>query len=202
MHMKTKLKSLLILAVISVTSIIAAKAQSAKQFTLDKDHTSINFSIKHLFSTVNGRFKTFDGSLNFDEKNLSGSKVDFTVSVPSISTDNEKRDSHLQTEDFFNAEKYKNITFTSVSFKKKSNNLYLVTGKLTIRDITKTLTLPMKVTGLVDNPWKDNAVILGVSIETSLNRNDYGVGTGSWAATAIVGNQVNIKIDMEWDGNK
>lgn len=180
----------------------SANAQTAKQFTLDKDHTSINFSINHLFSTVNGRFKSFDGTLNFDAKNLAGSKVSFTISVPSISTDNEKRDNHLQSEDFFDASKYQNITFASTSFKKKSENLYLVTGKLTIKNITKTVTLPMKVTGLVDNPWKDNAVIMGVSIETSINRNDYNVGTGSWAAFAVVGNKTNISINMEWDGNK
>lgn len=183
-------------------SFFSINAQTAKSYTLDKDHTSINFSINHLFSTVNGRFKTFDGALNFDPKNLSGSKVNFTLLVTSVSTDNEKRDNHLQTADFFDATQYRNITFVSTSFKKKSESIYLVTGKLTIKDVTKVVILPMKITGLVDNPWKDNAVIFGVSIETSINRNDYGVGTGSWAASAVVGNKVNITINMEWDGNK
>lgn len=202
LSMKKTLKSTITLLVLLAASVFSANAQSAKQYTLDKDHTSINFSINHLFSTVNGRFKIFDGSLNFDAKNLSGSKVNFTINVPSVNTDNEKRDTHLQTEDFFDAAKYKNITFTSTSFKKKSDKLFLVTGNLTIKNITKTVTLPMKITGMVDNPWKDNAVIFGISIETAINRNDYGVGTGSWAAGAIVGNNVNISINMEWDGSK
>lgn len=199
--MKASLK-LVFTFLVLMGSLSTINAQSAKKYSLDKDHTSINFSIKHLFSSVTGRFKTFDGTLNFDAKNLKGSSTSFTISVPSVNTDNEKRDNHLQTADFFDAKKYQNITFTSSSFKKKSENLYLVTGKLTIKDVTKTVTLPMKITGLMDNPWVDGAVIMGVSIETSIDRTDYGVGTGSWAASTIVGDEVNISINMEWDGKK
>jgi polyisoprenoid-binding protein YceI len=199
--MKTRFQ-LLFTFLVLLGSLSSLNAQSAKKFTLDKDHTSINFSITHFFSSVPGRFKTFDGTLNFDEKNLANSSASFTISVPSVNTDNEKRDTHLQTEDFFDAKKYQNITFTSTSFKKKSENLYLVTGKLTIKDVTKTVILPMKITGLVDNPWVDGSVILGVSIETSIDRTNYGVGTGSWAASTVVGDEVKISINMEWDGKK
>ena len=88
----------------------------AQEWNIDNNHTSISFEVNHFFTPVAGSFKDFDGNLNFDPENLDGSSADFTVLISSVETDNEKRNGHLQSEDFFNAKKYPEMKFTSSSF--------------------------------------------------------------------------------------
>ncbi|MEQ9188846.1 MAG: YceI family protein [Cryomorphaceae bacterium] len=177
-------------------------AQTAKQWNIDKSHASIQFSIDHFFSSVPGKFKKFDGEIYFDPSNLQGSKAVFTIDVRSVDTDEPKRDNHLQSVDFFNAEQWPEITFVSSRFEHASGKNYMVYGSLTIHDITKEIALPLTIKGRMDNPWKDGYEILGIKIETEINRTDYGVGTGSWAATAVVSDEVEIEINMELDAKK
>jgi polyisoprenoid-binding protein YceI len=176
--------------------------QTAQEWKLDKSHASVQFGINHFFSEVPGSFSDFTGTFFFDENNLKGSKVTFAIQVASVKTGEPDRDSHLQSADFFDAARFPTITFTSTNLQKTGANTYNVQGKLTIRDVTKSVTLPLVITGKADNPWKEGAVIMGWKIETTLDRTQYGVGTGSWAATAIVGDEVRIKIQMELDGKK
>lgn len=196
------IKKISIIAIVALISVISLNAQTAYQWKIDKAHTSINFSINHFFSTVTGRFNDFDGTFFFDPANLKGSKADFTISVKSINTDVKKRDDHLQTSDFFDAEKYPNIKFQSTKFEKKSGNNYIVYGNLTIKNTTKLVKLPFKVLGEVENPMMKGTWVLSLAAETKIKRNDYGVGTGNWAATVVVGNEVDIKINMELDRTK
>lgn len=169
----------------------------ARQWEVDKAHSAVTFSINHFFTPVNGRFQQFDGEFLFDPDNLKESKANFTIDVKSVDTENEKRDQHLQSTDFFNAETYPKIKFVSTGFQKKGKNGYVVNGKLTIRDVTKNVSIPFKVLGVADHPMMEGAKVMGIQAETKLKRNDFGVGTGSWAATMVVGDEVNIKITME-----
>lgn len=178
-------------------SIFTVQAQLAPSWQIDKAHTSVNFAVKHFFSTVTGKFNRFDGTIRFDPNNLDGSTVFFSIPVSSVNTENEKRDKHLQTDDFFDAQKYPNITFSSTRFENRRGDEYLVHGKLTIRNTTKDVALPFKVTGMMEHPMKKGTTILGIALETELDRTDYGVGTGSWAATAVVGDRVTIDVHME-----
>jgi polyisoprenoid-binding protein YceI len=180
----------------------ALQGQNAPEWKLDKSHASVQFGINHFFSEVPGSFSDFTGTFYFDENNLKGSKVEFAVKVASVTTGEPDRDSHLQSPDFFDAAKYPQMTFVSTGIQKTGANTYNIQGKLTIRDVTRTVTLPLIITGKADNPWKEGAVIMGWKIETTLDRTQYGVGTGSWAATAIVGDEVRIKVQMELDGKK
>ena len=195
--MKPLLATLLFLG-----SIASATAQSAKQWNIDKSHASVQFSIDHFFSSVPGKFKEFDGEINFDPNDLKGSKAVFTIDVRSVDTDEADRDGHLQSKDFFNAEKWPEMKFVSTRFEKKSDKDYIVHGKLTLRDVTKEVALPLTIKGRVDNPWKEGYEILGIKIDTSINRTDYGVGSGSWAATAVVSDEVEIEISMELDAKE
>lgn len=183
-------------------SAVTITAQSAKHWNIDKTHASVNFGIDHFFSEVTGKFKEFDGNINFDPANLGASNATFTIKVASVNTDEKDRDDHLQSADFFDASKFPTMKFVSTKFEKKSDAQYLVHGKLTIKDITKDVVLPMKITGRTDNPWKPGYEILGVQITTNIDRTQYGVGTGSWAATAVVGDEVRIKVNMELDAAK
>ncbi|NQV53294.1 MAG: polyisoprenoid-binding protein [Flavobacteriales bacterium] len=180
----------------------SASAQTAKQWNIDKSHASVQFSIDHFFSSVPGKFKKFEGEINFDPNDLKGSKAVFTIDVRSVDTDEPERDGHLQSEDFFNAEKWPEMKFVSTRFEKKSDKEYIVHGKLTLRDVTKEVALPLTIKGRMDNPWKEGYEILGIKIDTSINRTDFGLGTGSWAATAVVSDEVEIEISMELDAKK
>ena len=195
--MVSTIKKIGFAVILTVFSAITVSAQNATTWKLDKSHTSVNFSINHFFSSVTGKFKTFDGNFNFDPTNLSGSKANFTVTVKSVSTDDSKRDKHLQSGDFFDAKAYPNMTFKSTKIEKKSDKDYLVHGKLTIRNKTKDVVLPMKVTGEMEHPMMKGTLILGLVIDTTINRTDFGVGTGNWATTMVVGDEVRIHIPME-----
>ncbi|PWJ59246.1 polyisoprenoid-binding protein YceI [Dyadobacter jejuensis] len=177
-------------------------AQSATAWKVDKAHTSVNFSVNHFFSAVTGKFTSFEGSINFDPNNLQASSASFTIPVASVNTDDAKRDKHLQSDDFFNVKKYPNISFKSTGFEKISASEYVVKGQLTIRDVTKNVSLPFKLLGEMEHPMMKNTIIMGVAMDTKLNRTDYGVGVGSWAATAVVGDEVTIDINMELNRKK
>lgn len=174
---------------------------NAPTWNIDNKHTSISFEVTHFFTPVAGSFKDFEGSLNFDPDNLAGSSAEFTVQIASVETDNEKRNGHLQSEDFFYAKKYPEMKFISTSFTKDDNN-YTLNGNLTIRDITKEISIPVKLLGIGDHPMKKGKLITAMRAEFSLNRNDYGVGSGSWAATAVVGDEIKISVLLEANRNK
>ena len=169
----------------------------AKQWDVDKAHSAVTFSVNHLFTPVEGRFQEFDGEFLFDPDNLQGSKANFSINVKSVNTQEAKRDKHLQSADFFNAEEYPRMTFASSRFKKLKGNNYLAYGKLTIKDVSKDIELPFKVLGTADHPMMKGTKVMSMQSDISINRNDYGVGTGSWAATMVVGDQVNIRIILE-----
>lgn len=187
---------------ITVMGALSVNAQDATMWKIDKSHTSVNFAINHFFSSVPGKFTDFDGMIHFDPNNLKGSKADFSASINSINTDDAKRDKHLQSKDFFDAKTYPNMSFQSTKFEKKSDKEYLIHGKLTIKNKTKNVILPMKITGEMEHPMKKGTIILGVVIDTTLDRTQYGVGTGDWAATMVVGDEVRIHIPMELNRKK
>ncbi len=172
-------------------------AQSADEWNLDKAHTSVNFEVKHFFNTVNGNFRDFDGTFNFDPNNLEESKFTFTVPISSIETNNEKRNNHLKSPDFFDAEKFPTMKFVSSGFEKKAKNNYVVNGNLKIKDVTKTVSIPFEITGKTDHPMKKGTIIMGLAFNTEINRNDYNVGAGDWTSNKIVGENVKISVNTE-----
>lgn len=195
--MTSKIQKFAFALVLAVFSTFSINAQDTTMWKIDKSHTSVNFSINHFFSSVLGKFKEYDGTIHFDPKNLDGSKAEFSVAINSVDTDDKKRDSHLQSKDFFDSKTYPKMTFKSTKFKKKSEKEYAIYGELTVKDITKNVILPMKITGEMEHPMMKGTIILGVEIETTIDRTDYGVGTGDWAATMVVGDEVKIQIPME-----
>ena len=108
----------------------------AHEWKVDPVHTGILFEIKHIYSTVRGHFSNFTGDVFFDPDNLEKSKFDFSVTVDSIDTDNDKRDNHLRSDDFFGAKKYPVMTFKSSRVSHDVGNKYILEGKMTIKDVT------------------------------------------------------------------
>jgi polyisoprenoid-binding protein YceI len=195
--MNSAIKKISFAVLLTVLSVVTVNAQTASMWMVDKAHTSVNFSVNHFFSAVTGKFSSFDGTIHFDPANLKGSSVKFTIPVSSVNTGNTKRDNHLQSADFFDAKAFPNMTFVSSRFEKKSAKEYLAFGKLTIRNVTKDIVLPFKITGEMEHPMMKGTVILGLASTFKINRNDYGVGSGDWATTMVVGSAVDIQVNME-----
>ena len=176
---------------------LATVAPAADVYTIDGAHSDVNFKIRHLISQVNGRFVEFDGTVNVDFKNLDASSVTFSIDAASIDTDNEDRDTHLRSADFFDVEKYPAITFKSSKITKVGDNDYEVTGTFTMIGVSKEITLPVTYLGAVQDPWGNTKA--GYELSTTINRKDYGM---EWnkaldAGGFILGDDVEIAISLQ-----
>ncbi|MDZ7691372.1 MAG: YceI family protein [Balneolaceae bacterium] len=171
---------------------------AATQWKIDKAHSKLSFEVIHFFTPVSGQFTDYNSEIYFSPDNLEESSIDVEVQVSSIDTDNEKRDGHLQSDDFFNAEEYPTITFSSDEIVKRSGeNEYAAIGTLTIKDVSEEVELPFTVLGIRDHPMQENTRLAGIKFTKTINRNDYNVGTGDWVATAVVGGEVDITGTLE-----
>lgn len=201
--MKTlnKLTTLLAVTIFAVSSLAMVKF-AATSWTIDKAHSAVNFKVTHFFTPVNGEFKDYEATVNFDPENLEESMIDVKIMVNSIDTENERRDGHLKTADFFNAEKWPYITFKSDNIEKTGDNQFVANGKLTIKDVTKDVALPFTLLGVMDNPMEEGTLVAGIQASTVLDRTDYKVGTGDWASDAVIGDEVTVDLNLELNADK
>jgi hypothetical protein len=192
------MKKVFSLLMVTLTLISGAFAQTAKTWNVDKMHSAVKFSVSHLvISEVDGSFKIFDGNMVATKEDFTDAKINFTVDVNSINTDNANRDGHLKSDDFFNAEKYPNMTFVSTSFKKKSGSAYELTGDLSIRDVTKKVTFAVKYGGTTKDPYGNTKA--GFKATGTINRLQYGLkwNTLTEAGGAVVGADIDLTINLE-----
>ena len=178
---------------IALTSLLLASMAFAAPYNVDAAHTAVGFKIKHMMvSSTNGKFKNFSGTFEYDEKTKTVSNVKGKIIVDSIDTDNVDRDKHLKSPDFFDSAKYTDITFVSKSIKGNK-----ITGDLTIKGITKTVTLNYEFGGATVNPWGQK--VAGFSISGTIDRKDFGL---TWNKALDMGgvavaNEVKISVDIE-----
>jgi len=172
-------------------------------WNVDQPHTEINFTVKHFFTPVTGTFKSYDVNFRFDRENPANSSVKVSIDVASVDTKNERRDNHLRSGDFFDAENHATITFQSTSVRQLSADQLMATGDLTIKGITQEIELPITLLGVMDLPAQMQEMMGGVtqiaSFETSIqvDRREFEVGVANWAQTMIVGGEVDISIALE-----
>lgn len=167
---------------------------------IDGAHSEINFKVKHMVvSTVTGHFGTFDASIESEQEDFSDAKIAFEANVASINTKNEQRDGHLKSPDFFDAEQFPKLSFVSTSVKKLSDHELQVTGNLTMRGVTKAVTLDVIYNGTVAG--FSGARIAGFEIRTRLNRFDFGLQWNALteAGGVVVSNEVRIEILAEFN---
>ena len=179
-----------------VTSLNTGGDEVTK-WALDKAHSNVKFSVTHLVvSETEGNFKLFDGSMENSKPDYSDAKISFNVDVNSIDTDNEKRDAHLRSDDFFNAEKYPTMKFESTSFTPEGDNKYKLNGNLTIRDITKPVTFDVTYGGTVDAM---GGTRIGFKAKTTIDRFDYNLKWDKTIETGglVVSKEVNITVNAE-----
>lgn len=188
-------------AVLLSTLTIAAVEDAT--WNVDNAHSGVTFSVRHFFTPVKGQFDRFDAQLTYDPAAPENSSVRVTIPVASINTSNERRDAHLASPDFFEAEKYPNITFVSERVTKVSETELLVRGALTIKDQTRQVDMPVTILGIADLAPEMQQMFGGIEqvasfeAKLTLDRRDFGVGVGNWAATAVVGKDVEITIAVE-----
>jgi len=170
---------------------------ASTSWQVDKAHSTIKFSITHFFTPVTGTFDDVDATINFDPNNLAESNIDVTIPIESVNTRNDRRDNHLRSEDFFNTSQWPNMRFVSNSIEQTGDNQFVARGELTIRDVTREFDLPFELKGVMDHPMQENTRVAGIVANAELMRTDFGVGVGDWAATAVVGDQVDIELNLE-----
>jgi len=172
--------------------------QSAEsKWQVDPTHSNVKFTVTHMVvSEVEGVFRKFEGTIEQSKPDFSDAKINFTVDISSIDTDNEKRDGHLKSDDFFNAEKYPQMKFVSTSFTPVSDKNYKLEGNLTIRDVTKPVTFDVIYNGSVSNGGKS---IAGFKAITTINRFDYKLkwDKATEAGALVVDKDVKISINAE-----
>lgn len=175
--------------------LLGASAFAADEFQIDPVHSSATFTVKHmLISNVSGRFTSVTGTIVYDEKDLTKSSVNALIKADTINTDNANRDADLKSANFFEADKYPDITFKSSRIEKRGDQLVAV-GTLTMKDVTKEIELPFEVATLKTG----RGTRVGVTASTKLNRQDYHIKYNKTLDNGgmMVGNDVKIELNIE-----
>jgi polyisoprenoid-binding protein YceI len=168
-------------------------------WTLDKSHSGITFSVRHMMITnVRGSFNDFDAVVTADPDNLSALEATITIDVNSINTKDEGRDGHLKSPDFFNAEQFPQITFKKSSLVSKGGEDYTLTGDITIAGVTKSISLNAEISGPAKDPWGNTKY--GVVADGVINRSDFGLSWNAALETGgfLVGDAIKVHIELEF----
>jgi polyisoprenoid-binding protein YceI len=168
------------------------------KWVLDPAHSEISFKVKHLMiSTVTGTLDKFNIEVNATKEDFSDATITFTGDITSINTHSDQRDTHLKSADFFDSEKYPQIKFVSESVHKKSDASLVITGNLTIRNITKSVEVHAEFGGIGKDPFGN--VKAGFSVDTKINREDFGLTWNAALETGgvLVGAEVRVLADIQ-----
>ena len=180
-----------------MTTTMTATATAVRTLQIDRAHSDVAFQVRHLLSRVRGRFSEFDGTIKVDESDMSLSSVAFTIQAASIDTNQADRDTHLRSADFFSAEAFPTLTFVSTKVTPRGTALLDVTGDLTIRGVTKSITLPVTFLGAARDPW--GVEKLAFETEVVLNRKDFGLTWNAVLETGgfVVGDDVKVSLSLQ-----
>lgn len=174
---------------------MATESHNATQWNIDPTHSEVQFKVKHLvISTVTGTFNTFSATAYTPVEGWNNAQIEFTTDINSIDTNNEQRDVHLKSAEFFDAETYPQLKFKSTEFAQKSENRYELTGDLTIKNVTKNVTLQVEFGGEMVDPYGNHKA--GLEVSGEINRHDFDL---TWNAVTETGGVVvgpNIKLLM------
>jgi polyisoprenoid-binding protein YceI len=172
-------------------------ATAVRTFQIDKAHSEAAFQVRHLITKVRGRFSEFEGAVQFDGSAPERSSVALTIHTASIDTNQADRDVHLRSDDFFGVERFPALTFVSTGMTKTGAGAYDVEGDLTIRDVTKRVTLPVTFLGTAKDPWGQERIAF--ETELTINRKDFGLMWNAALETGgfLVGDDVKISASVQ-----
>ena len=185
------------LSLTAAAAVLAASPVLADTYVIDKSHSDASFLIRHMMSKVRGQFTDYAGTINVDPAKPESASVEFTVKTASIDTANDNRDKDLRGANFFDVEKFPEITFKSTKVKATGKDKYDVTGTLTMRGVSKEVTLPVQFLGFGKDPWGNDKA--GFSIDFTLNRKDFGLVWNKTLDTGgvLLGDEVWVSINLE-----
>jgi len=192
------MKRIALFALPLAIALSAAPAQ-ATTWTLDADHSTVGFSVKHMMvSDTKGAFDTYTGTIEVDDKDVTKSTVNVEIDAASINTKNKKRDDHLRSPEFFDTAKFPKVTFKSTKVEKAKDGGLTVTGNLTMHGVTKPVTLAVApISAELKDPWGN--IHAGTTATAKINREDFGL---KWNAAienggVVVGKEVTIELQVE-----
>ncbi len=194
--------NLMLIAPLLITMPVSAFAQTTT-WKVDKAHTSVKFEVEHLtVSLVAGQFLDFDGAMVSDKSDFTDAKIDFTVQTKSVFTNVEMRDQDLRSPRFLDVDKYPRMTFKSTAFEKRSQGKYVLTGYLTIKDVTKQVNFDVKYFNTVLDPWGNTRT--GFRAMLTINRFDYHISYKEYFGNNVldIAPDVQLMIDTELTRNK
>lgn len=168
------------------------------KWNVDATHTNVGFSVRHMMiSNVKGNFSGIEGSIDGDPSHLAESKINFKIDVSTINTNNDDRDNHLRSADFFDVEKYQYITFDSTEIVETKEDEYDVSGNLTVKDVTKKTTFKVTRTGAGKNPW--GVDVVGFEANNKISRKEFGLTWNQALETGgvLVGDDIKISIELQ-----
>lgn len=174
------------------------ETQAVTKWAIDPMHSEVQFKVKHLvISTVTGSFQNFEGSVETEGDDFEGAKINFSLDVSSINTNQAQRDGHLKSADFFDAEQYPHIKFESTSITKVDDDEYKLTGNLTIKGVTKPVTLKVEHGGIATDFYGNTKA--GFEVEGKINRKEFGL---TWdgvteAGSVVVGEDIKLSANIQ-----
>jgi polyisoprenoid-binding protein YceI len=190
-NMTTKTSSRSIFFFLALLTPLFSLLAATETYVADPAHSSVQFGVRHFFSKVPGSFGKFEATVVVDRENMEKSTIKASIDVDSVNTNQEKRDAHLKTADFFDAPKFPKMTFASTAWKKTGENEYDVTGDLSLHGVTKPVTLKVKSLGF--GPGMKGVQLSGWEAKGSIKRSEFGMTGGAPA----VGDDVEIEINIE-----
>ena len=198
MNYRTITTTLAAAAFIGSTAFVGVNAETLAEaggsYDIDPAHTHVAFKINHLgFADTMGQFGNVTGSFNFDAENISNSSVEVSVEVATIDSNHDKRDEHLQGDDFFKASEFPSITFVSTGIESTGDDTATMTGNVTMLGVTRSVTLDVTFRNAGPHPFNAEVFRTGWSATTVINRGDFGMAYG----LPLIGEEVQLQIQVE-----
>ena len=168
-------------------------------WAIDPTHSEIGFKVKHMmFTNVSGKFNQFEAEITNEDDAFATSHITFTAEVNSVDTANADRDNHLRGADFFDVDNFAKLSFNSTSIKKVNEGEYKINGDLTIKDVTKNITLDAEYSGLMKDPWGNTKI--GLSLNGKINRKDFGLTWNAALETGgvLVGEDIKLAAEVQF----
>lgn len=185
------------LGIVLGVTLLSGQAAWAATYQIDKDHSTVGFKIRHLFSNVQGHFRDFSGTVDYEPGKPESWKTEAVIQAGSIDTNQDKRDHHLRSPDFFDVEKYPTLTFKSTGIKDATAGSAKVEGLLSIHGVEKPVVLNVDIHGAGKDPWGN--VRAGFTGTVKINRKDFGLTWNQAVETGqlLVGDEVEITLEIE-----
>lgn len=184
------------LAGLAIAVLASPAAAETQTYAIDPDHTTVGFTVRHMFTNLNGQFNTFNGAIALDPETGRVSAAKGVIETASVDTRHEKRDGHLKSEDFFDVKKHPTMTFTGREFTQGPDGTE-IKGDLTLLGVTKPVTFKTRFLGAGKDPWGNTRA--GLTAETRINRKDYGMDFNKVLDTGglLIGDEVDITLEIE-----